>query len=186
MWKTNYSDTKVCQEAEGGGAPGIGAEIPLQPKEMIMVNQTLCRPWRTQQCSRMPWRKLQSVKSPCKSSLLSGTAALPENLLQHGTAAHGGSLERTHTWVVLEEPQPMRGTHVGAVSERLYLMGGTLHWRERELRRKENQRHGLTTTPIPHPPMPLCRDEENLEVKLTLEEEWKGGFVLFLTILLFY
>lgn len=153
---------------------------------MIMVNQTLCRPWRTQQHSR--WICPEESCSLWRShGRAPSCQELPENLLQHGTAAHGGFLEKTHTGAVLEEPQPMRGTHVRAISERLYLMGGTLHWRwERELKRKEHQRHGLTTAPIPSSPYAVLQGWGKTGGKADPEEEGKGGFVLFLTILLFY
>ena len=35
----NSADTKVSEEGGGGGAPGPGAEIPLQPAERTMVEQ---------------------------------------------------------------------------------------------------------------------------------------------------
>ena len=31
--RNNCADTKFSEEGEGGGAPGAGAEIPLQPME---------------------------------------------------------------------------------------------------------------------------------------------------------
>lgn len=31
MWEQNSADTKVNAEVETGGAPGVGAEIPLKP-----------------------------------------------------------------------------------------------------------------------------------------------------------
>ncbi|KAK4830926.1 hypothetical protein QYF61_014299 [Mycteria americana] len=41
-------DTKVSEEGGRGGAPGAGAEIPLQPMEKTTVVQvTPCNPWRT-------------------------------------------------------------------------------------------------------------------------------------------
>ena len=39
--KNNCADTKVNEEGWGGGAPGAGAEIPLQPVVQPMVRQ-LC------------------------------------------------------------------------------------------------------------------------------------------------
>jgi len=38
--RNNSADTKVSQEG-GGGAPGIRAEIPLQPVEQTMVRQAV-------------------------------------------------------------------------------------------------------------------------------------------------
>jgi len=39
--RNNSADTKVSEEGEGGGAPGTGAEISLQPVEKIMVRQAV-------------------------------------------------------------------------------------------------------------------------------------------------
>ncbi|GAB0207612.1 acid sphingomyelinase-like phosphodiesterase 3b [Grus japonensis] len=39
--KNNSVDTKVSEEGEGGGAPGAGAEIPLQPVVKTMVRQAI-------------------------------------------------------------------------------------------------------------------------------------------------
>jgi len=46
--RINSADTKVSEEGGGGGAPGTGAEIPLQPVEQTMVRQAVpCSPWRS-------------------------------------------------------------------------------------------------------------------------------------------
>ncbi|GAB0185306.1 junction-mediating and -regulatory protein-like [Grus japonensis] len=37
----NSADTKVSAEGGAGGAPGAGAEIPLQPMEKTMVKQAV-------------------------------------------------------------------------------------------------------------------------------------------------
>ena len=37
--RNNSADTKVSEEGGGGGAPGAGAEIPLQPVVKTMVMQ---------------------------------------------------------------------------------------------------------------------------------------------------
>ncbi|GAB0178064.1 epimerase family protein SDR39U1 [Grus japonensis] len=37
----NSADTKVSEEGGGGGAPGAGAEIPLQPLVKTMVRQAV-------------------------------------------------------------------------------------------------------------------------------------------------
>ncbi|GAB0180598.1 acid sphingomyelinase-like phosphodiesterase 3b [Grus japonensis] len=37
----NSADTQVSAEEGGGGAPGAGAEIPLQPVEKTMVRQAV-------------------------------------------------------------------------------------------------------------------------------------------------
>ncbi|KAK4811345.1 hypothetical protein QYF61_027574 [Mycteria americana] len=42
--RNNYADTKVSEEGGGGGAPGAGAEIPLQPVVKTMVRQVVPLP----------------------------------------------------------------------------------------------------------------------------------------------
>ena len=37
--RNNSADTEVGEEGGGGGAPGAGAEIPLQPVVKTMVRQ---------------------------------------------------------------------------------------------------------------------------------------------------
>ena len=39
--RNNSADTKVSEEGGGGGAPGAGAEIPLQPVVQPMVRQAV-------------------------------------------------------------------------------------------------------------------------------------------------
>ena len=39
--RNNSADTKVSEEGGGGGAPGAGAEIPLQPVVKTMVRQAV-------------------------------------------------------------------------------------------------------------------------------------------------
>ncbi|GAB0192075.1 acid sphingomyelinase-like phosphodiesterase 3b [Grus japonensis] len=39
--RNNSADTKVSEGGGGEGAPGAGAEIPLQPVEMTMVRQAV-------------------------------------------------------------------------------------------------------------------------------------------------
>ena len=39
--RNSSADTKVSEEGEGGGAPGTGAEIPLQPVVKTMVRQAV-------------------------------------------------------------------------------------------------------------------------------------------------
>ena len=39
--RNNPADPKVSEEGGGGGAPGAGAEIPLQPMGKTMVRQAV-------------------------------------------------------------------------------------------------------------------------------------------------
>ena len=39
--RNNSADTKVREEGGGGGAPGTGGEIPLQPVVKVMVRQAV-------------------------------------------------------------------------------------------------------------------------------------------------
>ena len=39
--RNNSADTQVSEEGGGGGAPGAGAEIPLQPVVKTMVRQAV-------------------------------------------------------------------------------------------------------------------------------------------------
>ena len=39
--RNNSADTKVREEGGGGGAPGTGAEIPLQPMVKTMARQAV-------------------------------------------------------------------------------------------------------------------------------------------------
>ena len=39
--RNNSTDTKVSEEGGAGGAPGAGAEIPLQPVVKTMVRQAV-------------------------------------------------------------------------------------------------------------------------------------------------
>jgi len=43
--RNNSADTKASEEGRGGGAPGAGAGVPLQPVEQTMVRQAVT-PWR--------------------------------------------------------------------------------------------------------------------------------------------
>jgi len=39
--RNNFADTKASEERGGGGSPGTGAEIPLQPVEKTMERQAV-------------------------------------------------------------------------------------------------------------------------------------------------
>ena len=41
MRENTLQDTKVSEEGRGGGAPGAGADIPLQPMGKTMVRQAV-------------------------------------------------------------------------------------------------------------------------------------------------
>jgi len=46
--RNNSADPEVSLEGGGGGAPGAGAEVPLQPAEQTMVRQAVpCSPGRS-------------------------------------------------------------------------------------------------------------------------------------------
>jgi len=84
----NYSaDSKFSEEGGGGGAPGAGAEVPVQPMQKTMVKQAVrCSPWRStveQISTCSPWRTTHRrrwtpiggsdlVESPCWSRVLAG------------------------------------------------------------------------------------------------------------------
>ncbi|GAB0208746.1 epimerase family protein SDR39U1 [Grus japonensis] len=86
--RNNCADTKVSEEGGGGGAPGTGAEIPLQPVEKAMVRQAVplqpmeddgmmmeqifpCSPWRTPRWSR--WRHLKEAGTPWEAHAGAGS-----------------------------------------------------------------------------------------------------------------
>jgi len=46
--RNHSADTKVSEEGGGGGAPGVGAEIPLQTVVKTTVRQAVpVQPWRS-------------------------------------------------------------------------------------------------------------------------------------------
>jgi len=110
-------DTKVSEEGEGGGAPGAGAEIPLQPVEQTMVRQAApLQPMEvhggadlhlqpvegTPRRSRgMPEGVCDPVGSPCWSRLLAGP-------VERGAHTGAGLLAGLVTpWgPMLEQPVP--------------------------------------------------------------------------------
>ncbi|KAK4807043.1 hypothetical protein QYF61_018384 [Mycteria americana] len=67
--RNNYADTKVSEEGGGGGAPGTGAEIPLQPMVKTMLEQVdvpkggLVTPWRTH-AAAASWQDLWARGGP--------------------------------------------------------------------------------------------------------------------------
>ncbi|KAK4827692.1 hypothetical protein QYF61_020826 [Mycteria americana] len=86
--RNNSADTKVSEEGEGEGAPGAGAEIPLQPVEKTMVRQVVrlqpmevhggadiyLQPMEDPMLEQvdMPKKGYDPTDSPCWSRLLAG------------------------------------------------------------------------------------------------------------------
>ncbi|TRZ07982.1 hypothetical protein HGM15179_019128 [Zosterops borbonicus] len=67
-------------------------------------------------------------------------------------------MERTQARAVCGELHPLRMTHIGGVREGLSPMGGTPYWSGEEHEEEgaaETKHYVLTTTCIPHPPVPL-------------------------------
>ncbi|GAB0178039.1 nucleoside diphosphate kinase 6 [Grus japonensis] len=65
--KNNSADTKVSAEGGGGGAPGAGAEIPLQPLEKTMVRQAV--PLKPMEVNSGADIHLQPVEDPMPEQL---------------------------------------------------------------------------------------------------------------------
>jgi len=60
--RNNFADTKVSEEGERGGAPGVGREIPLQSLEKTMVRQAV--PLQPKEVHNGADTHLQPVKDP--------------------------------------------------------------------------------------------------------------------------
>jgi len=60
--RNNSADTKVSEEGGGGGAPGAGAEVLLQPLEKIMVRQAV--PLQPMEVHSGPHSHLQPMEDP--------------------------------------------------------------------------------------------------------------------------
>ncbi|GAB0202867.1 hypothetical protein GRJ2_002752300 [Grus japonensis] len=89
--RNNSADTKVSEEGEGEGVPGIEAEVPLQPLEKTMVRQAVplqpmeddggadihLQPMEdpTLEQVEAPEEGCDPVGSPCWSRLLAGLLA---------------------------------------------------------------------------------------------------------------
>ncbi|GAB0186401.1 hypothetical protein GRJ2_001105400 [Grus japonensis] len=133
--RNNSADTNVSEEGGAGGAPGTGAEIPLQPMEKTMVRQAV--PLQPMEVNDGADIHLQPVEdptpepvdapeggcgpmgSPCWSRLLAG----PVDLWREEPTLEQGKRARSH-------PPEEEGAAETTCDE-------------------------LTTTPIPHPPVPL-------------------------------
>ncbi|GAB0177095.1 epimerase family protein SDR39U1 [Grus japonensis] len=113
--RNNSADTKVSADGGAGGAPGAGAEIPLQPMEKTMVKQAVpLQPMEddgeqrfhlqpvedpTAEQVEAPEGGCDPMGSPCWSRLLAGP-------VERGAHARAGLLAGLVT---------PRGTHAGAV-----------------------------------------------------------------------
>ncbi|GAB0184861.1 hypothetical protein GRJ2_000951400 [Grus japonensis] len=64
----NSADIKISAEGGRGGAPGAGAEIPLQPVEKTMVRQAV--PLQPMEVHGGADIHLQPVENPCQSRLM--------------------------------------------------------------------------------------------------------------------
>ena len=96
--RNNSADTKVREEGGGGGAPGAGAEIPLQPVGKTMVRQAVplqpmevhggadihLQPMEdpTPEQVDAPKGGCDPVGSPCWSRLLAGPVETQEPMLE--------------------------------------------------------------------------------------------------------
>ncbi|KAK4830792.1 hypothetical protein QYF61_013625, partial [Mycteria americana] len=141
--RNNSADTKVREEGGGGGAPGTGAEIPLQPMVKTMGRKVVpVQPMEviggadihlqpvedpTLKQADMPWRKLQPVENPCQRRLLAGTVApgeeptLEKVFWQDLWPCGGPTLEQS----VPEGLHPVERTRAGTVLEELQPTGRT-------------------------------------------------------------
>ena len=121
--RNNSEDTKVSEEGGGGGAPGTGAEIPLQPVVKTMVRQAVpLQPMEVHggadihlqpvedphRSRRMPKGRCDPVGSPRWSRLLAG----PVDPWREEPTLRGAHVEREAGLLAgLVTP---RGTHAGA------------------------------------------------------------------------
>ncbi|GAB0192682.1 hypothetical protein GRJ2_001733500 [Grus japonensis] len=181
--RNNSADTKVSAEGGAGGAPGTGAEIPLQPVEKTMVRQAI--PLQPMEDDDGADIHLQPVEDPtseqvdaltggcdpmgslCWSRLLAGPV-VPWRGHHAGADFLVGPLavgDSHWSSLFLKDSIPWEGPHAGT-GEECVAEGAA-----------EMKCYGLTTTLIPHP---LCSSGEDIEesgVKLSLgrREEWGKG-----------
>lgn len=137
-----------------------------------MVNQTLCRPWRTQQHSRWicPEESCSLWRSHRRAPSCQELQPCQKTCSSMELQPMGDSWKRPTLEQFLKNCSPWEGPMSEQFLEDCISWEGLCTEDGKELRRKEHQRHGLTTAPIPHPPTPFCRDEEKLVVKLTLKK----------------
>jgi len=97
--RNNSADTKVSEEGGGGGAPGAGAEIPLQPVVKIMMRQAVAlQPMKVHGGADI---HLQPVENPTPEQVPGRTCGL----MERGAQARAGLLAGLVT---------LWGTHAGA------------------------------------------------------------------------
>ena len=177
--RNNSADTEVSEEGGAGGAPGAEAEIPLQPVRKTMVRQDVplqptwkstvdqistCCLWKTQ-CQRKwmcPEGGCGPMESPCWSKLLLGPVALwrerspcwnRSSGRTCGPVGHPG-------WSspFLKDCNPWEGLTLEKFMEDCLLWEWP-HTGAGEEREEEGAAERMcdepTTTPIPHPPVPL-------------------------------
>ena len=140
----NFADTKVSAEGGGGGAPGAGAEIPLQPLEKTMVRQAVplqpmgdggeqrfhLQPMEdpTPEQVETPEGGCDPVGSPGWSKLLAGPVDHGERSPRQGRFS-GRTCDSvgdpTLEQIAPEGLHPVGDSHVGEVHERLSPKSGS-------------------------------------------------------------
>lgn len=141
----NSADTKASKEGGGGAAPGVGAEIPLQPVVKTMERQLWpCSPWSGAcgacQCrwkskgSFDPHGKPVMQQTPGRkrgagpgAGLLSGLVTLRLPTLEQPVPKGLHTVAWTHTGAQ-EDLQSMGRAHVGEFCGELPSMGWTSLW----------------------------------------------------------
>ncbi|GAB0179334.1 acid sphingomyelinase-like phosphodiesterase 3b [Grus japonensis] len=114
--RNNSADTKVSEEGGGGGAPGAGAEIPLQPVEKTMVRQAV--PRQPMEVHGGADSHLQPMEDPMPEQVDAPEGGCdPVGSPRWGRFAGRtcDSMEGTHAGAVNEELQPVERTHIGEV-----------------------------------------------------------------------
>ena len=131
--RNNTAYTKAGEEGGGGGAPGAGAEIPLQPVVKTMVRQAV--PLQPMDVHGGADIHLQPVEDPTLEQV-----DVPEgdcdpmgdprwsSLFLKDCIPWKGHVERTHAGAVCEDLQSVGRTHVGEIHGGLPPVGGTPCW----------------------------------------------------------
>ena len=210
-----------CQwRRRGRRCPGAEVEIALQPVEKTMVRQAVplqpmedyngadihpadCGPWwKRWMC---PVGSCDSMESPCKNSLLTGTVDHGEETTQKQVFCQdlwhqGGPIleqsisegvhpvERIRAGAVYEELQHMGRTHTGEVHEGLFPVGGTPYCSRTRVWWAKSSRDKVLWTDLNPSTFLLClhppEEVEKLVVKFSLgrSEEWRESFFRFVLI----